>query len=513
MLEDEPILAVHDIQGHIFPGFGSAHSVVAAFRLDKDQEGRVAVGKLLPEITTMASSLRDKESRRIAFRSGLSFPSQPIASLALAFSSKTLRRWGFSDTNQETNFSQGMLNDLRSIGDPINAQNHPEDWLFGHTEQTSIDMLLVGGHSSETAMKTTFERWLGFLESSWQLVHDDWCRRRPGDKEFFGFKDGISQPAMRGLSTDGNPVSRRIIDPDDPRSEEFARPGQRLVWPGNFIFGYEREVSSSTEPGSVFSPPQPWMLNGSYLVYRRLNQDVTRFQEAVEALQADLVAKGEDVDKDWISARLVGRWKDGSPVILTPDAPNPEIGDDSARNNNFQYQFKEEEVRVVLSDGSIRLIPPTRSDPRGKIVPQSSHIRQVNPRASLSEEGAEKHPLKLMLRRGVTFGKEIEDEPDSERGLIFLSYQTSIANQFLFVQSTWANSRNAPASVGSDPIIGQDGTDNPQRTITFPSSGRRPHQCPFHGRWVIPTAGAYLFAPSMKGLRAIVGFSDCGDEG
>ncbi|MGD1885452.1 MAG: hypothetical protein ACFB11_24655 [Paracoccaceae bacterium] len=173
------------------------------------------------------------------------------------------------------------------------------------------------------------------------------------------------------------------------------------------------------------------------------------------------------------------------------------------QNNNFQYQFSEAPVIVTDHSGNERGIPATAADARGTIVPKAAHIRQINPRAGQSDRGAEVHPLKLMLRRGVTFGPEMEDEPDAERGLIFLSYQTSIVNQFLFLQSTWANSANAPASVGRDPLIGQDGSSNPKRTIKIPDATGRLNVCPFHGRWVVPTAGGYFFAPGIEGLREL----------
>lgn len=502
-LTDEPTLDISDIQGHIFPGFGSKYSVVAGFRLVDHWGGRTAVSTLIPEVTTMAYALQERDARKASLSAGLSLPEQDTALLALSFSSSALRDWGFGETGFDESFRQGMLNDLRSLGDPVDAAGAPLDWQFGDKGETRIDLLLVGGHSAPDALEENFVRWLKLLSPYWELIHEDRARRRTDDKEFFGFNDGISQPAIRGRRPDGTALSTRYISETDDRAKVFAKPGQRLVWPGNFIFGYEREVSGSTKPGSVFEPAQAWMKNGSYLVYRRLNQDTEAFTTALEDLQTHFQEQGMDLKKNWLGSRLVGRWEDGAPVIIAPDAPDDEIGGDSFRNNNFQYQFNEAPVTVTDHSGNPREIPQTLSDARGTVVPKASHIRQINPRAGQSDRGAEVHPLKLMLRRGVTFGAEVAEDPDAERGLIFLSYQTSIVNQFLFLQSTWANSANAPGSVGRDPLIGQDGTQNPRRTIKIPDMTGRLQACPFHGRWVVPTSGGYFFTPGIEGLREI----------
>lgn len=395
-----------------------------------------------------------------------------------------------------------MQNDLRTLGDPLDGDDQPVDWKFGHRDDARIDLLLVGGHSTIDELDASFVQWRGDLEPHWELVHLDYGRRREDDKEFFGFNDGISQPAMRGKSPLGDAISTRYIEESDSRSKEFAKPGQRLIWPGNFIFGYEREVSGST-PGAVFDPPQPWMKNGSYLVYRRLNQDTEAFENALKTLAEFLAARGIALDPAWLGSRLVGRWKDDSPVMVSPDTPSQDLGKDAFQNNNFQYQFREAPLTIIGRDGNPRVVPATPADPLGRVVPKSAHIRQMNPRAGQSEKGSEVHPLKLMLRRGVTFGPEVEDDPTAERGLIFMSYQTSIVRQFLFVQSTWANSANAPASVGIDPLIGQDGSEGPQRTVSLPDTNGSMHRCPFNGRWVVPTAGGYFFTPGIDGLREI----------
>ena len=308
---------------------------------------------------------------------------------------------------------------------------------------------------------------------------------------------------MRGKLLSGEPVSTRYIAANDPRSKEFAKPGQRLVWPGSFLFGYPREVSSALQPGPVALPPLPWMTNGSYLVFRRLAQDVSAFRAAVTRLEDHLRALGEAVPQDWVAARLVGRWPDGTPLHVSPTGPDQNVSGSPFRVNNFQFQAAQAATPLVNGSTPTTTLPPVPADIMGYNLPRMSHIRQVNPRDGRSEIGAEHHPSKLMLRRGITFGPEIEEEDAEQRGLLFLSYQTSIVEQFKFIQNSWANATARPVADGLDPIIGQDGTAQDRRWLRFFSPSRWQRTCPFDGRWVIATGGEYFFAPSLRGLRTL----------
>src|SRR5688500_19735811 len=63
--------------------------------------------------------------------------------------------------------------------------------------------------------------------------------------EHFGFKDGVSQPAVRGRASSAPTdfITPRYIDParDPQRALLFAKPGQPLVSPGQFLLGEQRQ--------------------------------------------------------------------------------------------------------------------------------------------------------------------------------------------------------------------------------------------------------------------------------
>jgi Dyp-type peroxidase family len=498
----EPTFDVDEIQGHIFPGFGTDHSVVIALRCISYEDARTALASLLPDVCTMASSLCLKGLRRDAAAADLPRPAQNSASLSISIGATALRAWGIDTSGFDLSYHAGMRSDAVSLGDPIGPDLRPLDWTLDTDNEDRVDVLLIGGHSERELLEQAVEHWLSMLAPHVAPVLIEYGHRREGDKEFFGFKDGVSQPAMRGVTPEGEFASRRVINEDDPRSTVYARPGQLLIWPGSFLFGYPRQPSANqTQPGDDVQPIVPWMQNGSYLVFRRLLQNVRAFREAVNDMEDFLAQQGEHVQEGWVAAHLVGRWPDGTPLSVSPNSANKEISDDQNQINNFRFLSSLSPTSIVEAEGLNKNVPAVPADPLGMACPRASHIRQVNPRDGISEIGQEHHPGKLMLRRGIAFGPEEEVSPDADRGLLFLSYQTSIVEQFKFVQASWANSSKRPTGDGRDPIIGQDGTLNTQRRIQLFAPSGRQRRCPVNGRWVVATGGGYFFTPSISGLR------------
>lgn len=137
--------------------------------------------------------------------------------------------------------------------------------------------------------------------------------------------------------------------------------------------------------------------------------------------------------------------------------------------------------------------------------PAFAHIRKVNPRDLATDQGDEVSTLSFqMLRRGITWGTPYsEEEPHDagDRGLLFMSYQVSIVDQFEELTQRWMNQTGAPEGLaGHDLLVGQAG-DGP-RTATI---GPTPFTVPAAERWVTPTGGGYFFTPSTSALRRFAG--------
>jgi len=100
---------------------------------------------------------------------------------------------------------------------------------------------------------------------------------------------------------------------------------------------------------------------------------------------------------------------------------------------------------------------------------------------------------KLLLRRGITFGPEM-DRPEDERGLLFVAFQTSIVDQFEFLMNDWVNEENKPhANGGVDPII-----STARSTTIRLMHGATPYDLRVPGGWVVATGGEYLFTPGVR---------------
>jgi Dyp-type peroxidase family len=283
-------------------------------------------------------------------------------------------------------------------------------------------------------------------------------------KEHFGFTDGISQPLIEGAP------QRRRRKHSDAKQASISR-----VKPGEFLLGYRNErndriCAKGTEPKAK----RDVRLNGTYLVFRQLEQDVAAFDAFVSSLAADL-----GKTRDWVGARLMGREPDGTPLIKRgTDAPKGDA------RNDFLYHYE---------------------DRFGLACPIGSHVRRANPRDSLGPDPDTALRLSKMhriIRRGRPYGKRwerSEHAEDDSRGMLFIALNADIAGQFEMIQHTWLNNRNfGGLCTGTDPISHFD--DGGVITIQ-----RRPTN--LHIRRAAPfvrvRGGAYFFLPGIQVLRDI----------
>ncbi|MDQ2759731.1 MAG: Dyp-type peroxidase [Actinomycetota bacterium] len=292
------------------------------------------------------------------------------------------------------------------------------------------------------------------------VVYDDRGGALPGGREHFGYADGFAQPSIEGSGA-----------PAAPGGGAPVTGGQwRPIRAGEFILGYEDE--EGVLPAAP--PPAELSSNGSYLVYRKLRQDVAAFRKRLTE-SAKLYPGSEEL----LAAKLVGRWRDGTPLDLSPDAPDPAIVKNDQRNNAFGYG----------------------SDAGGLRCPVGAHVRRANPRDGLPFEGrlVNRHRL---VRRGSPYGPPLAPGPaddGKDRGVIFMCLQSSIARQFEFVQSQWLGAGNTfGLGEDQDVLLGpQDGTQPKKMTV--------PGSPPFFvgplARVVTVRGGEYFFVPGINGLR------------
>ncbi len=94
--------------------------------------------------------------------------------------------------------------------------------------------------------------------------------------------------------------------------------------------------------------------------------------------------------------------------------------------------------------------------------------------------------------------------PNGGVGLLFMSFQKSIQNQFEFIQRNWVNNANFPQSGdGLDPIIGQNGSDNistGKYAVSYNDTTTLEEKSFDH--FVTMKGGEYFFAPSIPFLKS-----------
>ncbi len=372
--------------------------------------------------------------------------------VSAALSIHGLKALGVPKSSLETfspQFRQGMAARAEALGDV--GENSPTNWEkpLGSTDvHVVITAVSTNDEQLASAVARAHEaqRNLPGVEPIWrQDSHVE-----PGEKEPFGFKDGISHPAIEGSGIPG------------------TNPHEVPLKAGEFVLGYPDEMSETPRI------PQPATLgrNGSYIVFRKLHQRVAAFRQYLKANAAD--AREEEL----IAAKMMGRWRSGTPLALSPDADDPQIGSDPKRNNDFLFN----------ADDAI-----------GYKTPLGSHIRRMNPRDAHIAGVARIH---RMIRRGSGYGpplpEDVLEDDGAERGLMFAFVGANLGRQFEFVQSEWMNDG---AFFGGghekDPI---SGANDDGGTFVIP---RRPLRKQLKGisRFVVTRGGEYCFMPSLSALR------------
>jgi len=516
-----------DIQGAVVPGFLKPHQTLLGLRVRTGTEAakkfKLLVRTLSDQVATGRETLadrRDFRDERGAAPTG--FHRAPVAGtvfIGLAFTYRGLRRLtSGADAIESDAFRLGMPVRSSLLGDPTNPKSagHPSNWIVGGSGR-ELDALVVvaGDHRTDVdakvaTLKSTFARFgvtVAYAENGDVL---DGAMR---GHEHFGFDDGVSQPGIRGRasSTASDFITDRHIDARDvPATWLFGYPGQDLVWPGELVLGHPATSPDPLLPGPPRTLAPEWTRNGSFLVFRRLRQDVAMFWNAMRELSHKLAKQPgfTGITDAQLAARLVGRWQSGAPLNRTPLVDDPPLGKNRFANNWFR--FDSDTPRVGLAGIGLDTSPLAKADPVGIACPWAAHIRKLNTRDSASDVGSRDSTYnRRLLRVGVPYGLPARDpfvRDRRDRGLLFLSIQSSIESQFEFLVARWANDDARPKMPGgNDMLIGQNAAaPNGVRRCTI--FGADLHQAPVStdAQWVMPTGGGYFFVPSLSAIRNVL---------
>ena len=530
---EEPVLEDDEIQGNVVPGFFKPLQSVLALRIDDVEASRGWVRWLLPQVTTMRQVMPSRvkvrqarlEARTVA---GLTAAVSGLddAWLNVAFGFAGLGklvspRPGFAtDVGKFTDegYAAGLAARSALLGDPTDpaSPGNRSNWVVGGPGNEADVLVVLGADrtATMTALVTKVSR--RATSSGLTVVHEEHGGKLDAlGSEHFGFQDGVSQPGVRGrfASDPDTFVTARYIDPDVvPESWMYGLPGQYLVWPGAFVFGYPAPGADPRLAGPPMLAGPLWSRNGSYLVYRRLRQDVEAFGTFLDRQSVALSQQPgfAGMTPERLGALVVGRWRSGAPLARTPDGDDPALGADPLANNDFGFAADTPDLPVTGGDGAT--YPSAEADPVGLTSPLACHIRKVNVRDVASDQGGRRASYnRRLLRRGLPFGpKAPESGPDpahGDRGLMFLCYQSSITDQFEVLNRVWMGDPAAPrAPSGHDMLVGQNAQPGEERvrSCVFATPEADVGTVESSTEWVIPTGGGYFFSPSISALRDVI---------
>lgn len=515
-----------EIQGIVVPGFFKPHQTLIGIRFPHGTTAVRRVKAFLREVrvSTANQALQDRRTHRDLARGRKPQRERSSSVLqAAAFTCSGLRRLGVDPDNiPSAAFKLGMAARSALLGDPVTGEGSPAEWKVGGPKSEVDALFVVAGNDRASVSKCAKDVSKGARSVGIKIVYQENGDVRPDlpGHEHFGFSDGISQPGIRGRASrkKNDFITDRLIDPQQlPESLLFGYPGQDLVWPGAFVLGHA-EASPDPLIARAAAPAVPhWTTNGSFLVFRRLVQDVGLFWRTMRqfAREVSTMPGFEHVDADWVAARLVGRWPSGAPVNRVPDRDVPLLGFNSEANNHFR--FDSDCRRLKLNSGYVDEFPMSTADPAGVTCPWAAHIRKTNTRDSGSDTGGRDSTYRRrLLRVGIPFGPSLRDrfarkknDPKfRKRGILFLSIQASIEDQFEFLMCRWMGDPSRPKTPGGhDMVVGQNsavGQDGERRCIIF-GAGAQQAEIRSSNQWIIPTGGGYFFVPSVSTLRNILG--------
>ncbi|HEX6038981.1 hypothetical protein [Longimicrobium sp.] len=359
------------------------------------------------------------------------------------------------------------------VGDT--GDSGPSNWLGGvETWQNAHAVLSLWVHKDPAVLDAQTERLrAGFAAGFKELLSHD-ASALPDNQVHFGYRDSIAQPTVQGAP------ERKRPDPDD----------QPEVPTGEFLLGYP-----NASGGTYSVQPDALSMNSSYAAFRILDQDVVGFEQFLQTY-----APKAGIDPEMLAAKVCGRWRNGNPLELVPDAPAECLP--VHQLNNFTY---------VDSD-------PAKDDTLGLRCPIGSHIRRNNPRnAAVVGTDSTHHRI---VRRAIPYGPAYDPQKpvDTPRGLIGYFINGSISNQFVFLQSQWDQLSDfvkaATGPGGTDAgnavfnISGEDvflGVNDPSgSSFTLPAlgkGGKNNKTISGFGRMITTRGSAYVFLPSVTGLR------------
>ncbi|KAG6332761.1 hypothetical protein ID866_6326 [Astraeus odoratus] len=486
--EDLPVLS--NIQGDVFIFPKDAEAFIF-FRISDVSKFKGALATFKPtsaaDVVENLSAIRraklEAKGRRVE-----------LTQQQIAFTRAGLNILGLKEESGDQRFDKFCMRDNKTVFGDVSTWNKTFDRpnFNPATGTANVDDGALHGVVSIAAsdlstVRKAADAFKVLFECAVDVVDVIEGKIRPGKMrghDHFGYRDGVSQPAIRGLTG--------------------HLPGQTQVDVGVIIAGYEGDPAFSKRP--------KWAKDGTFMVFKQFEQDVVRFDKHLKKSSSRWrefdppvpLQEGETLTDEQAAqlcgARMVGRWPSGAPLAKCPVFDDPDMALDPERRNDFDYTV------------------PDIHGPTNKYCPFTAHTRKVAPRnldPYLQKKFIEASSI---IRAGTPYGDELPSE--TSRGLLFVCYQSHLDSGF--VRQAIQFSRNdyfPPISVfpqahGQDAIIGGPQQLDEGPIVPAPTEGTDQYlqwdptsnnAVPVTSVEVFVTSrgGEYFFVPSLSVLKEV----------
>jgi Dyp-type peroxidase family len=457
-------LELADIQGNILNGYGFPRAMHMFCSVDGAAGGRSFLARLLADGVQSAEQWKSKPAA--------------VVNLALTFA-------GFEQLGVEDAVLRELPDAFREpirrraervLGDT--GADAPSHWDLDTSAAHILVLVAASDEKHDAGLRAKVDDVAKYASECGVTIGPcQPAQSLKNQREHFGWADGFGQPAVEGAPVAPTGKARRRVGQGVPMPDGIT---WRDLKAGEFVLGYpdedEQVLSGRTEA---------LLRNGTYLVYRKLEQDVDGFnghlrEEARRCRDALGLDKPEEHVQEMLAAKIVGRWRDGVALPIV-EQRSPQ---DTAHMIDRAAEDPDNDFRYAL-------------DPSGYICPRGAHIRRTNPRDGLVGGGQVSRRHRI-IRRGMPYDGRGEDGKP-KRGLIFMCFNADIERQFEFVLTQWCNNGNA-FWLGNDRdfFVGADrGADKMTIEGDVPFLLRR--------RQVVFTRGCqYLLMPGLNALKDIV---------
>ncbi|KAG8917916.1 hypothetical protein FRC01_002128, partial [Tulasnella sp. 417] len=307
----DPSIDLKNIQGDIYPTFPKKAEQFIFFSITDPVVFRKKLGVFRKQLTSAAAVIENLQKIEDARSKGTIVP---LTQYQIGFSFTGMKTLSIGSPGDQE-LMDGQKKHAEELGDEPAPGSTAANFIGTHWtkdwREKKIDGVILAASESDKSCNSAVAQAIGIFGSSIKVEIIEVGQARPDENkghEHFGYLDGISQPAIKGL------VQKHA--------------GQLECDPGAIIMGLK---------GDLFTNRPDWSIGGSVMAFRKLHQRVPEFDRFLEDNPIRKPGLTFKEGSELRGARMVGRWKSGAPIDLAPERDDSSLLD-LEKINDFDFQ-------------------------------------------------------------------------------------------------------------------------------------------------------------------------------